>query len=301
MEIFDAHTHFFSREFYEFQTARRPDGTSEILPKRIEDFGNGNPPDIAVEYFTRVLDNLGSCGVERAVTYAFVSQEMGTVGEAARVSNGRLVPYASVNPQSTSSMETLRKLQPRYRFRGLVLFPAMHDYPIGGGDAAAALDFAHANDVVVLIHFGLLRASVRELIGLAPRDHPGYGHPGDLIPVAGDREGQTFVVSHPGPEMFEELLDLGAKCANVYTDTAGSAAWTPGTKKPNTLADRFAAVRDAYGVERILFGSDSGGTPWEYHKDALDSQVSAMTEAGYAEKEIAAVLCGNLSKLLRFS
>jgi predicted TIM-barrel fold metal-dependent hydrolase len=301
MEIFDAHTHFFRREFYEFHTARRPDGTSEILPKRVEDFGSENLPDNAVEYFTRVLDNLDSCGVKRAVTYASVSQEMGTVGEAARVSLGRLVPYASVNPLSTSSMETLRKLQPLFRFRGLVLFPAMHDYPIGGDAAAAAFDFAHANDVVVLIHFGLLRANVRELIGLDPRDHPSYGHPGDLIPVAGDRADQTFIVSHPAFETFEEFIDLGAKCANVHMDTAGSAAWTPVTKKPKMLADRFAAVRNAYGVERILFGSDSGGTPWEYHKDALDNQISAMTEAGYTEKEIAAVLCGNLSKLLRIS
>jgi predicted TIM-barrel fold metal-dependent hydrolase len=299
MEIFDAHTHFFSREFYEFQTIRQPDGTTEILPKRFDDAGNGIPS--ATERLNRILAGMDACGVSRAVTYASVSQEMSTVGEAARASNGRLVPFASINPLSNASLETLERLQPQHRFPGMVLHPAMHDYHIGGDAAAAALDFARVNDMVVLIHFGLLRVNVRKLIGLDPPDHPDYGHPGDLIPVADDRAGQTFIVSHTGLEMFEELLDLGAKCANVYTDTAVSTAWTHGTERPMSLADRFAAVRNAYGVERILFGSDSGGTPWEYHNDALDNQVLAMTEAGYTEKEIAAVLCGNLSRLLEIS
>lgn len=292
MEIFDAHTHFFGRDYYEFQTIRQPDGTAEILPKQMGGAADG-------VLLRRLLAGMNACGILRAVTYASISNEMETVGEAALASQGRLVPFASVNPLSSDSMQTLERLQPKYAFRGMVLHPATHDYPVGCEAAGKALDFARANEMVILVHFGLLRLEVRRLIGLAPIVQSDHSHPADLVPVAGDRPDQCFIVSHTGSETFGELLELGASRNNVYADTAGCERWTDWSGKPTALAGRFGELYRSYGAGRIVFGSDSGETTWAQHRSTVDSQVSAMRDSGYNEDDIAAVLSGNLSKLLR--
>lgn len=298
MDIFDAHTHFLSREYYEFQTARQPDGTEEIVLKQTEESGPGAPPDDSAGRLGGVLDDMDACGVARAVTYAAVPQEMEVVGRTALRSNDRLIPYAAVNPASPASLELLRSLQPRYRFRGLVLFPVMHSYSIDGDRAANALDYARSNRMVVLVHYGWLPVGIRTLIGLDPELPPDRGHPSDLMPVARARQDQHFVAPCPGASFFEEFLELGISCPNVYADTAGSVSWVDADRQPSALANMFERMRRAYGVERILFGSDSGGFPPGYRTDIRDAQCSAMVAAGFTEGERTAVLGLNLSRLL---
>jgi len=298
MDIFDAHTRFFGREFYEFHTARRPNGSTEILLNQTADASAGVPSKEPNGHVDRILADMDACGISRAVTYASIPQEARTVGEAALGSNGRLIPYAAVNPELSESLETVGKLQPRFGFRGLVLFPAMHGYPIGSERAAAALDFARAHNMVVLVHFGRLRTGLRSLIGLDPAHDPPHVLSRDLIPVARTRPDQRFVVPCRGTGFFEDFLELGKSCSNVYADTAGSTSWVAEQDSPTTLAQLFDDTRKAYGVERILFGSDSGGVSRGFRTDIRDAQISAMTAAGFTENDRAAVLGFNLSALL---
>ena len=298
MTIFDAHTHFFSREFYEFQTTLVPGADRATLLDRIHAGGINVPGLGASAHTARWIAELDRSGVARAVTFASVPAEMKVVGEAAAASGGRLVPFAMVNPRAPETLTTLEALQPTLHFRGMALFPAMHDYSIDSTEASLAIDLAAKHRMVVFVHCGKLRVNVRKLIGLEADFPAEKSRPVQLIPVARARPNVTFVVPHFGSGRFEELLELGSACKNVYTDTAGSNAWILEHHPPLALSEVFAQTRETMGAERILFGSDSGVFPRGYRADVLRMQEAAMRAAGFSDSEREGVLGGNLTRIL---
>lgn len=298
MHVFDAHTHFFSRVFYEVQARQVPGGDVPSLLDKIQRNGIDVPGESAEAHRDRIISDLDDNGVDRVVTFASVPEEMEIVGEAANTSDGRLVPYAMVNPRATETLEKFESLAGRYAFKGMILFPAMHDYAIGGDEAAAALNVARKLDVVVFVHCGLLRLPVRSIVGLESDFPLDRGHPQDLIPVAQARPDQAFVVPHFGAGFFDEFLRLGKACPNVYADTAGSNAWGMFQAPPLYLEDLFEQSVDVYGIERLLYGSDTAGYPRGYRKDVRDAQIRAMHDAGIKAEDQELVLGGNLARLL---
>lgn len=298
MTIFDAHTHFFSREFYEFQTTLVPGADKATLLDRIHAGGINVPGRNVAGHTARWIAELDKNGVARAVTFASVPAEMKVVGEAAAASAERLVPFAMVNPRAPETLAMLESLQPTLRFRGVALFPAMHDYSIGSTEALKAIDVAEKHRMIVFVHCGKLRVNVRKLIGLDADFPMEKSRPAQLIPVARARPNVTFIVPHFGSGLFEELLELGSACRNVYTDTAGSNAWILEHHPPLALSEVFARTRDVMGAERILFGSDSGVFPRGYRADVVRAQETAMRAAGFSDRERDAVMGGNLTSIL---
>jgi uncharacterized protein len=296
--IFDAHTHFFSREFYEFQTTLVPGADKAALLDRIHAGGIQVPGRNAAGHMARWIAELDKSNVARAVTFASVPAEMKVVGEAAAASGGRLVPFAMVNPRALETIATLESLQPKMRFRGMALFPAMHDYSIDSIEALQAIDMAEKHRMIVFVHCGKLRVNVRKLIGLDADFPADRSRPAQLIAIARARPNVTFIVPHFGSGRFEELLELGSACKNVHTDTAGSNAWILEHHPPLALSEVFAKTRDVMGAERILFGSDSGVFPRGYRADVLRAQETAMRAAGFSDREREAVMGGNLARIL---
>jgi predicted TIM-barrel fold metal-dependent hydrolase len=296
--IFDAHTHFFSREFYEFQTTLVPGADRAALLDRIHAGGINVPGRNAADQMARWLAELDKNGVAHAVTFASVPAEMKVVGEAAAASGGRLVPFAMVNPRAPETLTTLESLQPTLRFRGMALFPAMHDYSIESAEASQAIDMAEKHRMIVFVHCGKLRVNVRKLIGLDADFPMEKSRPAQLIPVVRARPNLTFIVPHFGAGWFEELLELGSACKNVCTDTAGSNAWILEHHPPLALSEVFGKTREVMGADRILFGSDSGVFPRGYRADVLRMQETAMRAAGFSDRERDGVLGGNLTRIL---
>jgi predicted TIM-barrel fold metal-dependent hydrolase len=66
---------------------------------------------------------------------------------------------------------------------------------------------------------------------------------------------------------------------------------------PLTLAEVFEKTRAVFGIERILFGTDSGVFPRGWRKDILEEQKQAMVSAGFSEAEMEMVLGGNAGRL----
>ncbi len=298
MHIFDTHLHFFSRAFYEFQAGQVEGGDVAALLERLIRNGIEVPGDDMAALRDRIIADLDAHGINRAVTFASVPGEMEVVGEAALTSGGRLIPFAMVDPTQPQTLDKLESLQERYHFRGMLLFPAMRDYGIGDDVAVPALDLARKHGMLVFVHCGLLRLNVRAALGLEPEFPLDRGHPQDLIPVAKARPDQTFVVPHFGAGFFDEFLRLGKACPNVYADTAGSNTWGMFQAPALYLEDLFEQAVEFFGVERILYGSDTAGYPRGYRKDVLDAQTRAMQDAGIQPPDQGLILGGNLSKLL---
>lgn len=298
MHIFDAHTHFFSRAFYEFQARQVPGADVQALLDKMARHGVELPPEDHAAHRDRVIADLDHHGVNRAITFASVPSEVEIVGEAARGSDGRLIPYAVVNPMDPASIEAVRSAQTLYRFKGVVLFPAMHDYDIGADIVNPVLALAKENKMVVFVHCGLLRINIRAILGLNPDFPLTRAHPEDLVPVAKANPSLKFIVPHFGAGFFDEFLRLGTACPNVYADTAGSNTWGMFQFPALYLEDLFEQTVDVFGVERILYGSDTAGYPRGYRRDVLDAQARAMLDAGVKPSDQELIFGGNLSELL---
>ena len=81
--------------------------------------------------------------------------------------------------------------------------------------------------------------------------------------------------------MFEETLEVGKECPNVYVDTAGSNSWiTEHPTKPD-MRRVFQKFLEVYTAKRILFGSDSGLLPRGYRYDIVDNQLKLVQEMRY--------------------
>ena len=296
--VFDAHIHFFGREFFAFQTTLIAREDPETILGRIRAGGVEVPGPDPKAHLARWIGELDRNQIDRAVLFASSPTEMKTVGEAAASHPRRLFPYALVNAKAPATLQLLESLQPKLHFRGILLFPSLHDYPIGSPEAARAIELAKRHNLVVFVHCGKLRVSVRKLIGLNPDFPAEKSRPRDLLPVARAHPDVRFVVPHFGSGWFEETLALGATCPNVYTDTAGSNGWILEHDPPLSLVEVFQAARMSFGTERILFGSDSGLFPRGYRADVLKAQQETMRAAGFTDDEQRAVMGGNLARLL---
>lgn len=296
--IFDAHVHFFGREFYTFQTTLVAREDPETILGRIRAGGIEVPGPDATAHATRWISELDRNRIDRAVLFASSPTEMRTVGEVAASHPRRLFPYAMVNPKAPATLELLESLQTKARFKGILLFPAFHEFSIQSPEAARAIEVAKKHRLVVFVHCGKLRMNVRKLIGLNGDFPAERSRPSDLLPVAQANPGVRFVVPHFGSGWLEETLALGAACPNVYTDTAGSNAWILEHDPPLSLVEVFQAARVSFGAERMLFGSDSGIFPRGYRGDVLQAQRDTMVAAGFTDDEQRAVLGGSLARLL---
>jgi len=298
VQVFDAHLHFFGREFYDSQATLVDREDREAVLERIRAGGMEVPGPDAAAHAARWLRELDRHRVARAALFASVPEEMIAVGNVATASGGRFVPFAAVNPAAPETLSALRGLLPRFSFRGMLFFPAMHDYSIQSPEVTAALELAKAHAMVAFVHCGRLKVGVRELIGLDPEFPAERSRPRDVAAVARAHPDVAFILPHFGAGFFEEALDLAAAYSNVYVDTAGSLSWAAEYEPPLSLADIFRHTRDAIGAERILYGSDSGVFPRGYRADLLLAQIDAMIEAGYSAHEREDVLGGNLARLL---
>jgi predicted TIM-barrel fold metal-dependent hydrolase len=296
--IFDAHVHFFGYEFYTFQTTLVSGEDPETILGRIRAGGLEVPGPDAEAHGARWVTELDRHGVDRAVLFASSPTEMEIVGEIAAKHPLRFVPYTVVNPKASATTDLLELLMPEYHFKGMLLFPALHDFSIQSAEAARAIDLAKRHDLVVFVHCGKLRVGVRKLVGLNADFPADKSRPSELASVARANPDVRFVVPHFGSGWFEEALELGAACRNVYTDTAGSNAWILEHDPHLSLVEAFQAARMSFGAERILFGSDSGTFPRGYRADVLRAQQETMKAAGFTADEQRAVMGENLAGLL---
>jgi len=306
MSIQDAHTHFFSRPFFRAlagMSAQKAD--PEALVARVAAQARLQLPDESVAaHRDRWLAEMDRAGVARMVSFASVPAEVETVAEAARGSGGRLLGYAMVNPKDEKAPALVEKALGSLGLRGLLTFPAMHHFRPGEACMTPILELARQHRSPVIVHCGLLRVKLRDLMGV-PRPYDlSFANPLDIIPAANRFRDVTFVVPHFGAGFLRETLMLGMQCENVCVDTSSSNDWmathpsTAGESGHLTLATVFRRVLDVFGAERILFGTDSSTFPRGWRADIRDAQLAALEQAGAKGAPLDAIMGGNLARLL---
>jgi hypothetical protein len=299
----DFHTHLFSRSLFEALAAESPlhGSPAERCERVTRALGVALPTADPGEHLARWLDEMERHGVAHAVSFASAPAEMRVLEEYARLARGRLSFFAYVDPRAEDAARELARLLDNGTVRGALFFPALHQYPLGGPEAAAAFEVLAAHGAPAVVHCGLLRMPLRERFGLVTRADLTFANPLALVPPAERFPGVPFVVPHFGAGFLRETLLAGAQCANVYVDTSSSHAWLATDPARLTLADVFERALSVFGPERILFGTDSSVFPRGWRRELLLAQREAMGACSVREEDRARILGMNAAQLLRLS
>ncbi len=300
MAIIDFHAHFFSATFFKALAAQSPfpgDVASRLaavaLKAKIE-----IPPDDVDRLLARWTAELDRHGVEHLATFASVPEEIPDVVAAAVQSKGRLSAFALVNPRVDGVAQKVDGLLAAKKIRGVLVFPALHVYSIGGAESQALLQVLDAHGAIVFVHCGLLIVKLRDLLGLPRPQDLAFANPLAVIPAANAFPRVRFVIPHFGAGFFRETLMAGAQCANVYVDTSSSNSWMATQWPRPALADVFARALDVFGPRRILFGTDSNVFPAGWRKDRFDEQRTALASIGTSAIDQERIFADNARELL---
>jgi predicted TIM-barrel fold metal-dependent hydrolase len=300
MSIVDFHLHFFSRPFFDAlaQQSPQPGAPDERLSRAVEATGTELPDEDLDRHLTRWLGELERHKVEHAAAFASLPEEIPAVASAAARSGGRLSAFALVNPKVEGAHQRVRGLIEDKGFKGVILFPALHHYHVGGPHAAELLAVLGEYGAIAYVHCGVLLVKLRDLLGLPRTQDLSFANPLDLIPAANAHPRVKFVVPHFGAGFLRELLMAGAMCDNVYTDTSSSNSWMASQVPPLGLKDVLRGALQGLGPERILFGTDSNVFPAGWRADRYREQRAALQELGVSKSEQELVFAGNARRLL---
>ncbi|HVR74574.1 MAG TPA: amidohydrolase family protein [Planctomycetota bacterium] len=302
MKVLDAHTHFFSRAFFdllatEASNAGRAD-PHRILESMAENARIDLPEASPAAHARRWVAELDRHPVERAVTFASAPGEASAVLEGCEAAAGRLIPYVVVDATSPETIEKGRDALSRLGFRGVLLFPALHRFDPAGAALDPLYREAEVRRAVVVVHSGILQIKVRDLLGIRPAYDLRYASPLHIAAAAERHPGVPFVIPHFGGGFFREALVAGAQSPNIHVDTSSSNSWMRTQVEDLDLVRVFKKTLDVFGPERVLFGTDSSTFPRGWRADLFDEQWRALETIGLAEADRARIFGGNLLRLL---
>lgn len=298
--MIDFHSHFFSAVFFETlaKLSPQPGSVEEKLSRVATKVGLELPNPSVAAHWQRWQDELDRHGVERIVSFASVPEEAPALAEARELSQGRLIPFALVNPLGDGAADRARSLLTEKGFKGLLFFPAMHRFDPSCEQAMAVYEQVDAARAVAVVHCGMLQVKIRDLLGI-PRPYDfRHADPLLLAPAANRFKNATFVIPHFGAGMLRETLMLGSQCENVCVDSSSSNSWLDTQACDIDLAGVFRKAYQVFGGSRVLFGTDSSTFPRGWRKDLFDAQYAALDRAGIPARARDEIFVGNAKRLL---
>ena len=293
----DAHAHFFSRSFFEGLNRQRPQPSDDV-DRMVAELGWEPPPADNAELARRWAAELDRHGVARSVLMASLPGDEAAAAAAVRALPDRFYGYFMLNPLAPDAVERCRRAFDS-GLKGLCLFPAMLRFSVRDERLKPLYELAAERPgTTVFVHMGALSVGVRKKLGLPSKFDVTYSNPLELHAVASEFPGVPFVMPHFGAGFFREALLVGDLASNVYLDTSSTNAWVRYQWPEMTLADVFGRALEVYGPERLLFGSDSSFFPRGWVRAVFDVQVRALEEVGLGADAAAAILGGNLRRLM---
>ncbi|MCX7761882.1 MAG: amidohydrolase [Candidatus Kryptonium sp.] len=301
-EIWDAHVHFFSFNF--FKTLIKIKGGEARLNDEFailkERYGIETPPVSPVQLARRWIEEMGKYGISKIVLFASIPEDALSVSTALAAFPDKFIGFFTLNPLSENVDLEIKRAVENMGMKGILLFPALYHIHVNDELLERVYIIAEEYRLVIFTHFGILKMPVREAIGLRDQIDISYANPTDLHRVAIRHPDISFIIPHFGAGYFQELLMLGVQCKNVYVDTSGSNSWIRILPYKIDLKTVFAKTIDIFGVDRIIFGTDSGVFPRGYRVDILNQQLEILNDLGLSDSETQKILSGNLKRLLGF-
>ncbi len=259
--IIDVHGHAYSDAF-----APRAMGFLSGVSGDYRPFGDGTVGSL--------LDRMDGAGVDRAFVANIAtkpSQAASILEWSLGIRNERIVPLASVHPESPSFAEEIARFR-EAGFPGIKLHPMYQDFSLDDARVVPFFREIERNGMFALIHAGTDIA------------YPGADNaaPARMRKLLDRVPGLEVIAAHFGGWQDWEAVERDLAGADCLFDTSFIRQVEP------ALRDR---ILRRHGPERIAFGSDF---PWQDMKP----QLEAVRGLPLGEAEIGAILSGNAAALL---
>jgi predicted TIM-barrel fold metal-dependent hydrolase len=304
LEVFDAHTHFFSHKFFETLAGQSPQLGKE--PNAMERVGAMTgwtmPPRDSSELAAIWASELDRHGVSGALMIASVPGDEESVASAAAAFPDRIAGAFMFDPTKPDAESRARRAFDDLGLRVVCLFPAMHHYSMAENEGVRALA-ALANERIgtaVFVHCGALSVGVRKKLGLPSLFDMRRSNPLEIYRLAAEFSKTKFIIPHFGAGMFRETMMLADLCPNVYIDTSSTNKWMKYEAVPVDLPTVFKRALEVVGSERLLFGTDSSFFPRGWIASVFDAQIDALSRIGASEEQARAIFGGSVRRLLNF-
>jgi uncharacterized protein len=303
MRLIDAHTHFFSQQFFQtFARLARQNLPAEApLTAVAQRLGVEIPPEDATHLGRRWVGEMDKYGIDRLVMFTSVPGDHDAVATAAQAFPERITGYIMLDPTQPNAVDVLRQGVQRQGLKGVTLFPAMHHFHAYDERVYPLYQAAAEAGIPVFMHFGVLKVSIRDKLGLPNVFDLRYADPIDLHKAAIDFPSVTFIIPHFGCGYFREALMLGAQAPNVYVDTSSSNTWLTYMPSHLDLKTVFDKTLQVFGPHRTLFGTDSNVFPRGWRQDIFRQQVEILHELHTSRESVKLILGGNIARLLGLS
>ena len=279
-KIFDAHVHFYSNSYFRFlvrQKTNRLDINAEL--KNLATKGRieipGEDPVILAKRWIEIIDKWK---IERMVLFSSIPGDEDSVVKAVQAFPTRFAGIFTVDPNSNLLMPNAEKRLKQDKLRGILLCPSVYHINVSDSWLDPLYQLCQETKAIVFAQFGKVTIKPREYAGMQSYVNDDFSNPKDLIPVAQKYPAIRFVIPHFGGSRFEETLEVGKECTNVYVDTAGSNSWMAEHPSKPDLRTVFQKTLAAFGAARVLFGSASGMFPRGYRYDIVDNQTKLVQE-----------------------
>jgi predicted TIM-barrel fold metal-dependent hydrolase len=237
-------------------------------------------------------------GLDRAVSMHTLPGEVDAAAKGVAAAAGRLVGFATINPLAEGPVTTIDKAVRQHGFRGVALFPSMFGFAIADSRTQQVLEVCNRHKLTVFVHCGVLKVAFREKLNLPAVFDLTVADPLALRKACAQFTNVRFILPHLGSGLFRELLMLADSAPNVFADTSGVGAWGKYLDGRPTEAQVLRHAVDVMGADRLLFGTDSTFFPRGWRRDVFDAHLKVFEEAKLDARQVAAILGGNLERLL---
>ncbi|HEV2666031.1 MAG TPA: amidohydrolase family protein [Blastocatellia bacterium] len=305
LEVFDAHTHFFSHKFFETLISQSPQLGCE--PNAIERVGEMTgwtmPPRDPAELAAIWASEFDRHGVSGAMMIASVPGDEESVATAVAALPDRIAGAFMFDPTKPDAESRARRAFDDSGLRLVCLFPAMHRYSIAENEGArivAALT-SERPGTAVFVHCGALSVGVRKKLGLPSLFDMRRSNPLEIYSLAAEFSKTKFIIPHFGAGMFRETMMLADLCPNVYLDTSSTNKWVKYEAAAVDLPMVFKRAIEVVGCERLIFGTDSSFFPRGWVAGVFDAQVDALSRIGASDEQARAIFGGSIRRLLNLT
>ncbi|MGH9768363.1 MAG: amidohydrolase family protein [Blastocatellia bacterium] len=305
LEVFDAHTHFFSHQFFETLISQSPQLSREsnAIERAGEMTGWTMPLRDPAELAAIWTSEFDRHGVSGALMIASAPGDEESVSAAVARRSDRIAGAFMFDPTKPDAESRARRAFDDLGLRVVCLFPAMHHYSVAENEGVRAVT-ALAGErpgTAVFVHCGALSVGVRKKLGLPSLFDMRRSNPLDIYRLAAEFPKTKFIIPHFGAGMFRETMMLADLCPNVFLDTSSSNKWVKYEATPVDLPMVFKRALDVVGSERLLFGTDSSFFPRGWIASVFDAQVNALSEIGASIEQAGAIFGGNIRQLLNLN
>lgn len=305
LEVFDAHTHFFSRKFFEalIEQSPRLGVETNAMERAAEMTGWTMPPPDPAELAAIWRAEFDRHGVSGALMIASVPGDEESIAAAVEAFPDRIAGAFMFDPTKPDAEARARRAFDELGLRVVCLFPAMHHYSIAESEGARAVVSVAGErpGTAVFVHCGALSVGVRRKLGLPSHFDMRRSNPLEIYKLAAEFPKARFIVPHFGAGMFRETMMLADLLPNVYVDTSSTNRWMNYEAAPVDLPAIFKRALNVIGHERLLFGTDSSFLPRGWVANVFDDQIRSLVEIGASEEQARSIFGGAIRRLLNLN